>query len=116
MADFTFEIHSFSPEPPLFNILKTKMEGWRVKRRKKSTSSQRRWSIEIRGRNDTEKDAIVAHWNGQSGTLLPFNWTVNPTGFANATYYVTYEDFKYQNPEGLYHIWDFSIIFLEEIV
>lgn len=119
MADFTFEIHSFTPEAPKYNVLSTKTEGWRVKRRLKSTDPQRRWSIEIRGRTTVEKDAIVDHFNGQKADLLPFNWVVTPAAFdvtGDGTYYVTYEEFQFDNAESVYNIWDFSIIFLEELV
>ena len=115
MADFTFAVHRVTPEPPKYNVLQTKMEGWRVKRRLKSTVPQRRWSIEIRGQTNTERNSILSHWSGQYGPLTPFNWIVTPTFFGDATYYVTYEDFSYANPEGMGNIWNFSIIFLEEI-
>jgi hypothetical protein len=116
MADFTFEIHSFIPEPPIYNVLTTKMEGWKVKRRLKSTAPQRRWHIEIRGRTTSEKNSIVSHFEGQYSNLTPFNWVVNPTSFDSGTYYVTYEDFQFENSkQGVYNVWDFSITFLEEI-
>ena len=84
--------------------------------RLKSTAPQRRWQIEIRGRTTAEKDAIVSHFNGQKSNLTPFNWVVNPTTFDNATYYVTYEEFQFENSQQyLYNVWDFSIIFLEEL-
>lgn len=114
MADFTFDIHRMTPEKPRYNVIQTKMEGWRVKRRLKSTVPQRRWAVEIRGRTNTERDAIIAHYNGEYGELTPFNWIV-PTFFGGDTFYVTYEEFSYSNPPGLGNIWDFSIVFLEEI-
>lgn len=114
MADFTFDIHRMTPEAPKYNILSTRAEGWRVKRRLKSTLPQRRWAIEIRGRTNTERDALLAHYNGQYSSLTPFNWVV-PTFFGGDTFYVTYEEFDYENPDGLGNIWDFHIVFLEEL-
>ena len=114
MADFTFGIHRLTPEKPNYNVLQTKMDGWRVKRRLKSTVPQRRWSMEIRGRTNSERDSILAHYNGQTGSLTPFDWIV-PTFFGGQTFYVTYEDFSYENPDGLGNIWNFQIIFLEEL-
>jgi len=118
MADFTFEIHSFNPEPPVYNIIQTKMEGWRIKRRLKSSLPQSRWSIEIRGRTNAEKDAILAHYTGQTAGLTPFNWTVTPAWFdstGGSPYYVTYESFSYTHVAGMNNIWNFEITFLEEL-
>ena len=113
---FTFPIHRLTPEAPKYNVLQTKMEGWRTKRRLKSTAPQRRWIIEIRGRTNDEKDLILAHYNSKKGPLTPFYWTINPVFFGDATYYVTYEDFSYENPDGMGNVWNFSITFLEELV
>jgi hypothetical protein len=114
MADFNFNIHRMTPEAPKYNVVATKMEGWRVKRRLKSTQPQRRWVIEIRGRINSERDLILAHYNGQNAGLTPFNWVV-PSFFGGQTYYVTYEDFSYENPDGLGNVWNFLIVFLEEL-
>lgn len=114
MADFTFEIHRLTPEAPKYNVLQTKMEGWRVKRRLKSTEPQRRWTVEIRGRINSERDSILSHYNGQIGSLTPFDWIV-PTFFGGQTFYVTYESFTYENPDGMGNVWDFQIIFIEEL-
>jgi hypothetical protein len=115
MADFSFEIHRLTPEAPKYNVLATKMEGWRVKRRLKSTAPQRRWTIEIRGRTNGERDSILSHYNGQFSSLIPFNWIVTPIFFGNYTFYVTYEEFEYDNPDGLGNVWNFNITFLEEL-
>lgn len=115
MVDFNFALHRLTPEAPKFNVLQTKMEGWRVKRRLKSTLSQRRWTVEIRGQTNTERDAILAHYNGQQGSLTPFDWIINPIFFGDDTFTVTYESFSYENPNGLGNVWIFNIIFLEEL-
>lgn len=115
MADFSFNVHRITPEAPVFNVVKTQMEGTRVKRRLKSTESQRRWSVEIRGRTTSEKNAILSHYNGQQGGTTPFYWNV-PAPWGGDTFYVTYDDFSYENPDGLYNVWEIYIVFLEEIV
>jgi hypothetical protein len=119
MANFTFEIHRLTPGKPEYNVLSTPMEGWKVKSRLKSTHPRRTWDIEVRGQTNTEKDLILAHYDGQNGFNLPFNWTVNPTFFSgdvSTTYYVRYKEFKYENPAGLGNVWNFTITFVEEIV
>ena len=80
----------------------------------KSTLSQRQWTIEIRGRTNTERDAILSHYNSMKGSLTPFNWIV-PTFFGGNTFYVTYGDFSYSNPDGMGNIWNFQIMFVEEL-
>lgn len=115
MADFSFDVHRVTPEAPVYNVLKTPMEGTRIKRRLKSTDAQRRWSVEIRGRTTAEKNSILSHYNGQTGTLLPFNWNV-PAAWGGDTFYVTYDEFSYENPNGLYNVWEIFIVFLEEIL
>lgn len=115
MADFTFDFHRCTPrEAPKYNVLKTQMEGWKVKTRLKSTDPVRWWEIEIRGRTNTERDLIIAHWDGQFGQTTPFNW-VRPASWDGITYYVTYESMNYTNPPGFFNVWDFVIIFKEEI-
>ena len=115
MTDFSFAIHRLTPEPPKYNVLTTQMEGWRVKRRLKSTQPQRRWAIEIRGQTNSERDLILTHWNGQKGSLTPFNWIVTPIFFGDDTFYVTYEELSYVNPSGIGNVWHFNITFLEEL-
>ena len=115
MVDFAFPVHRVSPEAPKYNVLQTKMEGWRVKRRLKSSLPQRRWTVEIRGRTNSERDLILTHYNGQQGPLTPFDWIITPTFFGNETIEVTYESFTYENPDGLGNVWNFNIIFLEEL-
>lgn len=112
---FTFPIHRLTSDPPKYNVLQTNMDGWRTKRRLKSTAPQRRWTIEIRGRTNDERDLIITHYNSKKGSLTPFNWTINPTFFGEATYYVTYEDFSYDNPDGMGNVTNFLIVFLEEL-
>lgn len=114
MADFTFEIHRMTPGIPKYHVVQTQFEGWKIKRRLKSSDPRRSWNVEIRGRTNTERDAIISHWNTQKGTLIPFNWVV-PTFFGGDTFYVVYVDMSYANPEGLGNIWNFDINFLEEL-
>jgi hypothetical protein len=115
MVDFVFPIHRMTPKAPKYNIVSTTMEGWRVKRRLKSSMPIREWSVEIRGRLNAERDLILAHYNGQTASLTPFNWVV-PTFFGGQTFYVTYKEFDYDNPDGLGNIWDFHIVFREELL
>jgi hypothetical protein len=118
MADFSFPIHRMSPGAPEYNVLQTDMEGWKRKSRLKSTHPRRTWDIEIRGRTNSEKDLIIAHWDGQAAGNLPFNWIVTPTFFSGGvptTYYVRYKELKYENPEGMGNVWNFNISFVEEL-
>ena len=39
------------------------MEGWIRKCRLKSTEPIRKWSIEVRGRTNSEKDSNLLHYN-----------------------------------------------------
>lgn len=117
MADFTFSVHRVTPHPRKYNVLLTTMEGWLKKARMKSTEGYRKWDVEIRGRTNTEKAAIVSHYEGQNGELTPFNWVVTPSFFEGGnTYYVRYESFTHENPDGLGNVWNFSITFVEELV
>lgn len=118
MANFTFPIHRMSPGKPEYNVISTQMEGWKVKSRLKSTEPRRTWEVEIRGRTNSEKDSIVAHFDGQNGYNIPFNWIVVPnffTGDNDTTYYVRYKEFSYSNPPGLGNIWEIIISFAEEL-
>ena len=116
MGNFTFPIHRMTPlSAPVYNVVKTQMEGWHIKRRLKSANPVRRWEVEIRGRTNSERDEIIAHWNSQKGDVIPFNWVV-PTFWGGNTFYVTYEEMNYDNPPGLGNVWDFVIIFKEELV
>lgn len=119
MADFTFSVHRVTPGKPEYNVVSTPMEGWKVKSRLKSTHPRRTWTIEIRGQTNDEKDLILAHYDGQNGFNIPFNWIVTPDFFSGSTptiYYVRYKEFTYENPEGIGNIWHFNIVFVEEIV
>lgn len=114
MTDFDFPVHRMTPGPPKWNVLQTQMEGWTKKTRLKSTVPVREWTIEIRGRTNTERDLIIAHYNGQFGETTAFNWIV-PEFFGGETYYVRYKTFSYENPEGLGNIWNFEIGFEEDM-
>jgi len=113
---FNFEVHSIKPKTPDWNVLQTQFEGWNRKTRLKSTDPIRGWSIEIRGRTNTEKDTILAHFNDQNGTYMNFTWNVLPTiwntGYGTS-YQVTYETLEYVNPGNVANIWDFVIAFKE---
>jgi hypothetical protein len=118
MANFTFAIHRLSPGKPEYNVVSTQMEGWKVNSRLKSTEPKRTWVVEIYGRTNAEKANIIAHYDGQQGFNLPFNWVVTPTFFSGdtpTTYYVRYKEIEYVNPKGLGNIWDFTITFVEEL-
>ena len=117
MADFSFEIHRCAPGTPEYNLTSSQMEAWKIKSRLKSTHPRSTWEIEIRGRTNAEKDLILAHYNGQGGYNIPFNWIVTPIFFSGdtpTTRYVRYKEFKYSNPPGVGNIWDFVIVFVEE--
>lgn len=118
MANFTFAIHRMTPGKPEYNVASTQMEGWKVKSRLKSTDPKRSWEVEIRGRTNAERDSIIAHYDGQNGFNVPFNWVVTPNWFTNGvptTYFVRYKEFSYANPPGIGNIWDFVISFIEEL-
>lgn len=118
MANFTFAIHKMAPGKPEYNVLSTQGEGMKVKSRLKSTDPKRTWEVEIRGRTTAEKDSILAHYNGQNGFNIPFNWVVTPTFFVGGvatTYYVRYKEFTMANPPGLGNIWEIGITFVEEL-
>lgn len=114
MADFEFGIHRVTNSPPKYNVLETEMEGMKKKTRLKSTTPVREWSIEIRARTNTERDAILAHYSGQNGSLTAFNWIV-PSFWGGSTYYVRYKSFAYESPEGLGSLHNFQITFEEAI-
>jgi len=115
---FSFDVHSIEPHTPEWNVLQTDFEGWKRKTRLKSTEPIRKWTIEVRGRDNTEKNLIVAHWNDNQGQLTNFTWYVLPViwnaGYGTA-YSVQYESMKYVNPENKANIWDFVITFREWI-
>jgi len=115
MANFSFPIHRMTPGTPQYNVISTKFDGWKIKKRLKSSTPLRTWNIEIRGRTNTERDAIIVHWNTQNGSLIPFTWDV-PTFFGGTSFYVTYVDMSYANPDGIGNIWNFDINFMEELV
>ncbi len=113
---FNFEVHSINPHTPEWNVLQTDMEGWKRKTRLKSTDPIRRWTVEIRGRTNSEKDSILAHFNDNNGALTNFLWNVLPTiwntGYGTS-YQVQYESFEYANPDNIANVWDFTITFRE---
>jgi hypothetical protein len=113
---FNFEIHSIKPKTPEWNVLQTDFEGWSRKTRLKSTDPIRRWETEIRGRTNTEKDLILAHFNDQNGSYMNFTWNILPaiwnTGYGTS-FQVQYESFEYANPSGVANIWEFVIAFRE---
>jgi hypothetical protein len=113
---FSFDVHSINPHTPEYNVLQTQMEGWKRKTRLKSTDPVRRWTVEVRGRTNSEKDLIVAHWDDNNGPLTNFTWNVLPaiwnTGYGTS-YQVQYESMEYDNPDGKANIWDFTITFRE---
>ena len=113
---FNFDVHSIKPFTPQYNVLQTDMEGWKRKTRLKSTDPIRRWTVEVRGRINSEKDIIVTHWNENNGPLTNFTWQVRPTiwntGYGSA-YQVQYETMEYDNPDSIANVWDFVITFRE---
>ena len=113
---FNFEVHTIKPKTPKWNVLQTDYEGWNRKTRLKSTDSVRGWEIGVRGRTNTEKDIILAHFNDHKGPLTFFTWNVLPTiwnaGYGTS-YIVTYASMEYVNPGNVANIWDFVINFEE---
>ena len=113
---FNFEVHSIDPGIPKWNVLQTDFEGWKRKTRLKSTDPIRRWTVEVRGRTNSEKDIILTHYNDNNGPLTNFQWNVLPTVWNTGygTYYqVQYESMEYSNPDSIANVWDFSITFRE---
>jgi hypothetical protein len=115
---FNFDVHSIDPHTPQWNVLETDFEGWKRKTRLKSTDPIHKWTVEVRGRTSTEKDLIVAHWNDQQGPLTNFTWNVLPiiwnAGYGTS-FQVQYEMMKFENPENIANVWDFTIVFREWI-
>lgn len=114
MGNFTFGVHRVTPTAPKFNVLQTEMEGMKIKSRLKSTDPVQSWTIEIRGRTNSEAALIKAHWITQQGQTIPFNWIV-PTFWGGETRYVQYVSMEYENPDGLGNIWNF-VINVKEVI
>jgi hypothetical protein len=115
---FEFEVHAIDPHTPQWNVLTTDMEAWTRKTRLKSTDPIRKWTIEVRGRTNAEKDLILAHWNDNQGTLTNFTWNILPevwnAGYGTS-YFVNYMSMEFSNPDNNANIWDFIIVFREWI-
>lgn len=105
MADFTFECHHCEPGTPIYNVLSTEMEGVTEKSRLISTRPKKTWQIEIRLQTKAERDQVLAHYTGQSGTLIPFNWTTVPSYIdSTSTYYVKYVEYSETLTATLFNI------------
>jgi hypothetical protein len=53
------------------------------------------WKMEFRLLTKIQRDAILAHYNGQKGSLTPFNWTSVPSYIdSTSTYYVRYIEYS----------------------
>lgn len=113
---FNFEVHSISPHTPKYNVLQTDFEGWKRKTRLKSTDPIRSWTVEVRGRINSEMALILAHWNDNQGQLTNFQWNVLPVvwnaGYGT-TFQVQYDSMEYDNPDNIANVWDFVIRFRE---
>lgn len=92
--DFSYEPHAVRPGTPQWNVLATDMEGMTKKTRLISTRSKMTWELEFRLQTKAERDLLLAHYNGQNGSLTPFNWTSVPSYIdSTSTYYVRYVEY-----------------------
>lgn len=96
MADFNFSIHHCTQTKKQYNVLRTDMEGFKVKKRLKSTLPVRMWECELRLLSNTERNAILAHYDGQYGETIPFDWTSIPEHISSessiSVFYYSYEE------------------------
>jgi hypothetical protein len=94
MANFNFQCHSVVPATITWNVLLTEMEGMKKKSRLISTRSKQSWKLEFRLLLKAERDVLLAHYNGQKGSTIPFNWTSIPDYIDTAaSYYVRYIEY-----------------------
>ena len=108
MANFNFIPHHCSPTRKDYNVVRTDMEGMRIKTRLKSTRPIREWELEFRIQNKTERDALLSHYDSQYGTLSPFNWTSIPTYISSeASVYVRYK--SYSEELMVMNVWEIKI-------
>lgn len=96
MADFNFVSHKIEVGTPRYNVAKTKMVGMRKKARLLSSEPDRSWTLYIFGLTKSDRDLILAHYQGQNGNCIPFYWTSVPDYVDTAaSYYVTYAEDGY---------------------
>jgi hypothetical protein len=95
MADFDFDPHHCVQTKKEYNVLKTDMEGMKIKTRLKSTLPLRQWELVFHLQSNTERNALLSHYDGQYGSLTPFNWTSIPEHIsAESSIYVRYVSYK----------------------
>lgn len=113
MADFAWEPHRVEPGVPEWNTVSSEMEGMRKKVRLKSTRPKMIWTLFFRGQSTAEKNAKLAHYNGQYKDLIPFNWTSVPSEIGTGPYNVRYQALKIDHIMN--EIWELEITF-EEVI
>lgn len=96
MSDFAFDCHHITVNPPEWNVLLTDMEGMRKKTRLVSSLPKKSWILVFRLLTKDERDLILAHYNTQKGSLIPFYWTSIPSWVDTSVsyYYVRYTSYK----------------------
>jgi hypothetical protein len=117
-ADFVWTPHRVEGGIPMYNVVKTDMEGMRTKTRLKSTKPTRTWTLYFRIQTQVEFEAILNHYKSVSGTLQEFHWTgsaipahVNP---ASESYFnVRYNDLSAE--PVAWTVWNLTIKFDEAI-
>lgn len=93
--DFNFTPHHCVPLKKDYNVLRTEMEGMKVKTRLKSTRPLRAWELEFRIQNNNERLAYLGHWDNQYGICVPFNWLSVPDYISTeSSIYVRYISYK----------------------
>jgi hypothetical protein len=114
MANFAFVPHHCTPKRKDYNVVRTDMEGMRIKTRLKSTNPIREWELEFRVQNNTERAALLSHYDGEYGILTPFNWTSVPDYIsAETSIYVRYK--VYSEELVVNNVWEITIEFEESL-
>lgn len=95
MANFDYIPSKSSEIEREYNVLKTPMEGMRIKTRLKSDTKKRIFELFFSGQTLIEKDAIVSHYDGQYAGAVPFYWTSVPDHVSSeSSIYVRYLSMK----------------------
>ena len=105
MADFAFvPSRSFEVERG-YNVLRTEMEGFKIKTRLKSNKKKRVFELFFMGLTVAEKDSIVSHYDGQYSGLTPFYWTTVPDHVSSTedSIYVRYLSMKIDEVNAAIH-------------
>ena len=115
-SDFNWNPHRVEPQAPVWNVARTQMQGTKVKTRLISTVPIRNWTLFFHVQTNAQREAFLAHYNGQCGDFMPFYWYSIPVhilGTDVAPYWVRYKTYK-ETPT-LFGIWEIEISFEENI-